>query len=71
MKMPMVDSDKEKMGKERAGMTAVKADAKSGPGHAPQSPKSVKSSGGPGISSEGMGGGSCGAAVRHLDGMKK
>ena len=68
MKMPMVDSDKEKMGKERAGMTAVKADAKSGPGHAPQS---AGKSAGPGITSAGMGGGSCGAAVRHLDGMVK
>ena len=68
MLMPMVDIGAEKNG---GVNSAVKADAKSGPGHAPQSPKSVKSSGGPGISSEGMGAGSCGAAVRHLDGMKK
>jgi hypothetical protein len=64
MKMPMVDIGKEGSG----GMKAVKADAKSGSGHAPQN---AKKSAGPGVSSEGMGCGACGAAVRHLDGMAK
>ena len=63
MLMPMVDIGAEKNG---GVNSAVKADAKSGPGHAPQSPKSVKSSGGPGISSEGMGSGCSSHQLRLL-----